>query len=152
MSAAGWIVMLHAFATVAMTGLIWFVQVVHYPLFASVGEAGFERYEAAHVRRTTWVVAPLMLAELASAGWLAVWPPTPGSAWAVYLGFALLLVVWLSTALGQIPCHRRLEGGLDLGVVRRLVATNWIRTVAWTARALVALYLVGQVGPFGAAQ
>ncbi len=30
----------HLLATSAMVGLIWFVQVVHYPLFAVVGSAG----------------------------------------------------------------------------------------------------------------
>ena len=34
------LLLLHAAATLFMTGLIWFVQVVHYPLFARVGEDG----------------------------------------------------------------------------------------------------------------
>lgn len=38
----------HAAATLWMTGLIWFVQVVHYPLFALVGSTGFAAYESAH--------------------------------------------------------------------------------------------------------
>lgn len=33
---------LHAGATLFMTGLIWFVQVVHYPLFLRVGEGNFQ--------------------------------------------------------------------------------------------------------------
>lgn len=138
-----WIVMLHAFASVALTGLIWFVQVVHYPLFAAVGESEFARYEALHVRRTGYVVMPLMLTELVTAAWLAYRPPAPDSAWATFTGLALLTAVWLSTAFGQVPCHRRLESGFDAATVGRLVATNWLRTVAWTARAVLALYLVG---------
>ena len=54
-------------STLAMTGVIWFVQVVHYPLFASVGAEGFSRYEALHATRTGWVVAPLMLCELVAS-------------------------------------------------------------------------------------
>jgi sterol desaturase/sphingolipid hydroxylase (fatty acid hydroxylase superfamily) len=55
-------------ATWFMVGLIWFVQVVHYPLFAAVpaGEP-FAAYHRQHVRRTTWVVAPVMLVELVTA-------------------------------------------------------------------------------------
>ena len=67
MNLADWTVFVHAFATVAMTGLIWFVQVVHYPLFARVGEEGFHAYEAAHARATSRVVAPLMLGEVGTA-------------------------------------------------------------------------------------
>jgi hypothetical protein len=139
------IVIAHAFATIALAGLIWFVQVVHYPLMARVGSEEFSAYASEHVRRTTLVVAPLMLAELAAASWLALWPPVPQVIWATTVGFLLLIVVWLSTAVLQVPCHRQLERGLDPLRVRRLVTTNWVRTLAWTARAASALYLVVEV-------
>lgn len=51
-TAAAALLTTHLFATAAMVGLIWFVQVVHYPLFASVGADGFTDYETAHRRRT----------------------------------------------------------------------------------------------------
>ena len=136
----------HAFATLAMTGLIWFVQVVHYPLMARVGAEGFAMFQAGHLRRTTLVVGPLMLVELVTATWLFLALPMSEMGWVATAGLGLLSVVWLSTSLLQVPCHRRLESGLDLSVVRRLVATNWLRTVPWTARAMLALYLLVMVG------
>ena len=136
-----WILNLHAATTLAMAGLIWFVQVVHYPLFADVDESAFRSYAAQHVRRTGFVVAPLMLTECATATWLTIQPAT-GTAVLSYIGFGLLLLAWLSTALLQVPCHRRLENGKDLATIQRLVATNWIRTVAWTGRGAIALQLL----------
>jgi hypothetical protein len=125
----------HLAATLGMTGLIWFVQVVHYPLFAGVGDRGFRAYAAEHGRRTTWVVAAPMLAELGT-GLLLAWrrPPwmSAGTAWA---GLALLLMVWASTGLLQVPRHTELAGGWSARAHRRLVRSNWLRTVAWTARA-----------------
>jgi hypothetical protein len=125
----------HLAATLVMTGLIWFVQVVHYPLFAGVGPDGFRAYAAEHGRRTTWVVAAPMLAELGT-GVLLAWRRPPwvpaGTAWA---GLALLTVVWASTALLQVPRHNELGHGWNAGAHRRLVASNWLRTAAWTARA-----------------
>lgn len=137
-----WILNLHAATTLAMAGLIWFVQVVHYPLFAHIDEAAFCSYAAQHVRRTGFVVAPLMLIECATATWLMLQPPGTDIAATSYAGFALLLVAWLSTAMLQIPCHRRLENGKDLATIQRLVATNWIRTAAWTGRGAIALLLL----------
>lgn len=61
----------HAAATWAMVGLIWFVQVVHYPLFAAVDAAESPVYARLHQRRTTWVVGPPMLVERATATWIA---------------------------------------------------------------------------------
>ena len=53
-------------STLFMTGLIWFVQIVHYPLMGTVPQGEFRRYALAHQRQTTWVVAPLMLTEAVS--------------------------------------------------------------------------------------
>lgn len=61
------IFIVHLAATLSMVGLIWFVQIVHYPLFAYVGAEKFIAYEAAHARLTTWVVAPPMLTEALTA-------------------------------------------------------------------------------------
>jgi len=48
----------HAAATLVMVGVIWFVQVVHYPLMARVSASEFAAYEREHQNRTTFVVAP----------------------------------------------------------------------------------------------
>ena len=69
---------LHAFATIYMCGLIWFVQVVHYPLHGLVGQDSFVSYQAAHVRRTSWVVIGPMLLELIAALLLVLCLPTEG--------------------------------------------------------------------------
>lgn len=132
----------HAATTLAMAGLIWFVQVVHYPLFATVGREGFSVYEQAHTRLTARVVAPLMLAEAASALWLA-WSPPPGVPPALPIaGLILLAGIWISTFLLQVPRHRRLASGFSGPDHRSLVRSNWIRTVLWTARGCLALWLL----------
>ncbi len=67
--------MLHAAACWFLTGLVWFVQVVHYPLMGEAGTERFVRYEQLHQRRTTWIVAPAMTLEAALALWLLLEPP-----------------------------------------------------------------------------
>lgn len=134
-----WIAVLHMAATGVMIGIIWFVQVVHYPLMALVGRDGYPAYQAAHQRRTTWVVALPMLVELATGVWLALRPPPFFSASAAWTGLGLLAVVWLSTFFLQVPAHGRLERGFDPDAHRRLVWGNWVRTVAWTLRGILVL-------------
>ena len=127
----------HLVATLVMVGVIWFVQVVHYPLFAAVGAADSRAYAAEHGRRTTWVVAAPMLAELGT-GLALVWrrPAVMPAAWA-WLGVALLAAVWASTAGLQVPRHAELAAGFDARAHRRLVRGNWLRTAAWTARGVL---------------
>lgn len=134
MDAATLLAPAHAAATLFMTGLIWFVQVVHYPLFRHLGTTEAAAYAREHARRTGWVVGPVMLVELALALTLAArGGPT---AW---LALALLGVIWASTAGIQVPLHRRLAVDPDPAAVERLVRTNWIRTGAWTLRSPLAL-------------
>ena len=62
-----WMLIAHVGATLAMTGLIWLIQCVHYPLFAQVGAEAFQEYHARHTQWITPIVGPLMLVELGTA-------------------------------------------------------------------------------------
>ncbi len=127
--------LLHLISTMGMFGVIWFVQVVHYPLFTRVGAEGFTAYEALHRQATFWVVAPLMLLELGTGLWLLVERPDfLGATWAG-VGALLIGVNWGSTFFIQVPLHGQLDAGHQPEVIRRLVRSNWIRTVAWSLRA-----------------
>jgi len=139
------LLLIHAAATFAMVGLIWFVQVVHYPLFDRVGPELFPEYAQLHQRRTTLVVAPIMLAELATGLWLVIGPPSFLPGWYPWAGLTLLALIWISTACIQVPLHGRLTADYDAQAHRSLVLTNWLRTLAWTARGVLVcgMFLAG---------
>lgn len=129
----------HLLSTWFMVGLIWFVQVVHYPLFDAVADADRLSYARRHARRTTWVVAPVMSVEAVTALWLAAQPPSHlAGSWLPAAGAALVVALWLATALIQVPLHDRLAAGGGHDVVARLVRSNWVRTLAWSARGAIA--------------
>ena len=121
--------------TWAMTGIIWFVQLVQYPSFAQVDTASFGVFHKHHSAAISVIVAPLMILEALSA--LAfLWAPLRvQSSWEIWLGIALVAVVWASTFLLQVPAHGRLGMGFDEASWRMLVNSNWVRTFAWSARA-----------------
>ena len=133
-----WLLAAHAFVTLFMTGLIWFVQVVHYPLFNRVGKTDFAAYQAHHARRTGRLVGGPMLLEL-GLGVALAWSPGGALAWC---GLGLLGIIWLSTAIGQVPAHHRLEKGFDQAAHRRLVVGNWVRTIAWSMRGVLAILML----------
>jgi hypothetical protein len=123
-------------STLPLVGLIWTIQIVHYPLFGAVGEPGFVGYHARHSTRISMVVIPLMLVELATTiGRVVV---GNGS----LLGLIPVAVVWASTFLISVPLHGRLGTGFDPRAHRALVVTNWIRTAAWTAHGVMVLVAV----------
>jgi hypothetical protein len=122
--------------TGALAGLCWTVQLAVYPLFAPlIGAAGaevFRRHHAAYTRAMGWVAAPLMLIELALAiAWVAV---ATDSTFA-RAGLLLAGAIWLVTFACMVPLHTRLQAEPTEADARRLTALNWLRTVLWTVRA-----------------
>lgn len=125
-----------------MVGLIWLVQVVHYPLFGLVGRDDFNAYHHNHTRLIFWVVGAPMLVEGLSGVALVWYRPAAVPELAALAGLALLIVIWASTAFLQVPQHNRLARGFETAAYRKLVATNWVRTIAWSLRGLLTAWMV----------
>jgi fumarate reductase subunit C len=133
-----------------MTGVIWAVQLRAYPSF-SPDRAGASERAAAHGERIPWIAGPGMALEMATGLLLYVngnasWSYF-GGPWLVFhdllaLSLSLLALTWTSTAFVQAPIFAHLLATNDKSVHRSLVATNWTRTVAWTARAVLVLVLL----------
>ncbi|MDQ3360469.1 MAG: hypothetical protein M3534_02195 [Actinomycetota bacterium] len=135
------VLLVHVGATLFMVGLIWFVQIVHYPLFGRVGREGFAEYSQAHSRLTGLVVGPPMLVETGTAVALVARPPDGVPFSLPLLGLVLLAAVWLSTALLQSPQHGILGKRFVATSHHFLVASNWVRTACWTVRGVLVLLM-----------
>ncbi len=138
------LLMLNLIATWFMVGLIWVIQVVHYAMFDGVGTEGFIAYQKRHQFLITFVVGPPMLLEAVSSVLLFWYPPPGVSIATVVAGIVLLALIWGSTAVLQVPCHTKLLDGFEAAIHRRLVRSNWIRTLAWTARGAVVIWMLWQ--------
>jgi hypothetical protein len=132
-----------------LTGLIWFVQVVHYPLFAAVGAGAFPEYHRAHTRRTTLIVAGPMLAEALASATMVLAPPVHVGRGLPLISLALVTAIWVSTAMVQVPLHRRLsQVGLDPATIDRLARSNAARVLLWTLHVgTLALVLRARLAP-----
>lgn len=128
-------------ATWAMTGVIWVIQLVHYPIFDAVDrgidDELWHRFGDRHRRSISLVVGPFMLVEGVTGIWLVADPPGSLPVLLPLAAGLLMAVAYGTTAFVSVPLHERLTASFDAEAHRRLVSTNWIRTGAWTARALV---------------
>ncbi len=125
-------------ATMAMGGIIWMVQIVIYPLFLEVGFSAFEEYHRQYMALVTWVIAPLMFLEVASCVMCLLAHPKNRLLW---IASILLGLIWLSTAFIQVPLHENLVQDQT----EALVSSNWIRTIAWTARCIILMLVMMQL-------
>lgn len=132
-------------ATAFMTGVIWCVQIAHYPLMSGWPHDDFSRWEAMHRSRIGGVVVPAMLVEGITAAIVIARRPPGVPAWLAWGAAIVLVAIWASTFFVQVPLHERLSTGWDADAHARLVATNWIRTLLWSVRlALVAAMLIAR--------
>jgi hypothetical protein len=112
-------------ATAVMVGVIWFVQVVHYPLLAQFGSTQSVAVAEQHQTRTGYVVGLPMLVEGLSTLWLLARTPDGVAVWLPWANAVLLAVALGSTVLlsgqatggYQLATHHCLDG--TAGVVRR---------------------------------
>ena len=134
-------------ATLYMWGVIWTIQIAQYPLFARIGAVQWQDYHRVYTRSITAVVLPAMVMELGASGLLALLRPawlSPAPLWA---GFACALLTWAVTLLVSVPLHDTLGRGFDADAIARLVATNWLRTLFWTAHAVILLLQIWRLLP-----
>jgi hypothetical protein len=126
-----------------MTGLIWIIQVLHYPCFLLIRESEFAHFHAGHTQRITYLVLPAMLLELLS-GFILMW--SSHFQQVLVANFLMILVIWMSTAFLSVPIHNQLASQQDFNKIRRLVLTNWPRTLLWSLRlGLLTVYFMSQL-------
>lgn len=115
----------------ALVGLIWVIQLVHYPSFKFISKDNFLDFHRHHTLSISLIVMPLMLLELGLSIWIGF---ENGFASQTVIPLILVTLIWLSTFFIQIPIHQKLGNGKDEILIRKLVKTNWIRTVLWTLK------------------
>ena len=134
--------LLNLLSTVMMCGIIWIIQWLHYPLFAHVGEASFQQYEILHRNWISPIVGPLMLIELGTAVLLVLQRSEGISPLLCWIGLGLVGIIWLSTFFIQVPLHNQITLNYDGEAIQALVRSNWIRTIAWTLRTGLLMYML----------
>lgn len=132
-------------ASCVMTGVIWFVQHVHYPLLAQVETGQAVAVAEEHQRRTGHVVALPMAIEGLTTLALLVQQPFGVSWFLPWIGAVLLAIALGCTVLLSVPLHAKMATNPDALVGARLVVTNWPRTIAWSLRAAVCVVMVAQM-------
>ena len=130
-------------ATAIMTGVIWTIQIVHYPFFHRIDKQEYGKHMDEHRKKISYIVLPVMLAELGTAIGLIIIDSSHIGEFVI--GLILLILIWISTAVLQVPSHSKLAVGYSITEVDKLVNYNWIRTGLWTIRLALMLFVFSQL-------
>ena len=126
---------IHLIATSIMVGVIWVVQLVHYPSFHFIELKQYTTFQRFHMSRISYVVIPAMLTELFTLILFIISTDKIDSF--ISISGLLLILIWLMTAVFFSGVHQKLTSGYDKTIVDKLVKLNWGRTLLWTLRLLL---------------
>lgn len=135
----------HVLATWFMVGMIWTIHLVHYPLFAEVGDDAYVAYQAAHVDRIGMLLAvPWLLEGVTLLGllWLAYLGGRRDLRLPVTIGAVAMAAVLVISGFWSAPAHGELADGFDAAVHDRLMTANLVRALAWSIRGAMAAWIV----------
>ena len=127
----------HFLSTSLMVGIIWVIQLLHYPTFHFIKESDYVEFQHFHMQRISFIVVPVMILELLSAFILVYYIPSN----LLTLCLIILLVIWLITFVFFTKLHQSLLDGYDKKIVDKLVRINWSRTVLWSLRLIILIYI-----------
>ena len=129
---------IHSLVDFGMCVVLWLVQLVIYPSFLKIEASQLVAWHKAYTFRVSFVIMPLMLAQLA----LSIWTISMGAHLREWIAFVFVLVCWGLTFFVSVPLHRKIDqGDLSEATRRKLIQTNWPRTILWSQIFIIGLVL-----------
>ena len=129
------ILYIHLIFTSIMVGVIWVIQLVHYPSFHFIKPDIYTVFQKFHMEKISIIVMPMMIAELITV--LLLLYNEDSKNILIIISFILLIIIWGITAVFFSGVHNKLIAGYQETIVNNLVVMNWIRTLLWTMRLLL---------------
>jgi hypothetical protein len=132
---------LNLITSLMMAGIVWFMQVVQFPLFTTVRPRNFLGYGTHFKFLTAYIMAPMFLLEAIGALGLAI--KFYGHHNGLLIGnLVLFAIAWGATLLYTLPIQNKLTERYVPARIRSLIHYNWVRTLAWSGKGALAVLLV----------
>jgi len=131
--------MIHLVSTSFMVGVIWIVQLVHYPTFLFIDEQKSYDFQKFHMSRISYIVMPAMTTELFSGIYIYIYSNMAIDSNLFLLALTVLIINWIITALVFVKMHNKLLINYKIEIISLLVKWNWLRTLLWSVRLILLL-------------
>lgn len=133
---------LYIFLCVAATVLMWFMQIVHYPLMSYTDPAKWEAFSEKRRMLTMMITYPLMAFEVLTGFTLLV-IATQSKTYPLFATSLLILVCLIIYTFMYLNPHlKKMTGPNDSQNHQRFLKLHWVRTIGWTVRFLLMLLIL----------
>ena len=129
----------HLTSTSIMVGVIWVIQLVHYPSFKYVNESDYIIFQKYHMSNISYIVFPIMFTELTTAILIFF---SGEKSFFFMLSLICLFLIWVITGVLFTKFHNILQKGKDLKMIDKMIKANWMRTSLWTLRLIMIFFVI----------
>ena len=120
-----------------MIGVILMTQLITYPSFLKIDKNDFVSFHKKYVRNISFIAVPIMILELLTLVYMNVYINN-----LLFMkSLLVLIVIWLVTFIIIVPIHNQLSKKLEIDKIVSLIRYNWIRTVLWSSKIFIILYI-----------
>ncbi len=144
------IFIIHVLVCIMVTAIMWYLQVVHFPMLRFIGTDRYELYYHELKMKNTLLFFPLFsleiftsIALLLSFTMVSDFNPAVQNQFFL-VGFSLILLFILHLVNFQLirPLLSSLHTDVDEKKHKRLLRLQWIRTLGWTSRFIMLLSMI----------
>ena len=130
---------IHFLSTSIMVGVIWVIQLLHYPSFHFVQKSDYPKFQQFHMSRISFIVIPAMIIEFITG--IIMLQFGFSSNFLFISSLVILITIWGITFIFFTKMHQVLISGYNEIIVNRLISINWSRTLLWSLRLLILCYI-----------
>lgn len=130
---------IHFLSTSIMVGVIWVIQLLHYPSFHFVQKSDYPKFQQFHMSRISLIVIPAMIIEFITG--IIMLQFGFSSNFLFISSLVILITIWGITFIFFTKMHQVLISGYNEIIVNRLISINWSRTLLWSLRLLILCYI-----------
>ena len=130
---------IHFLSTSIMVGVIWVIQLLHYPSFHFVQKSDYPKFQQFHMSRISLIVIPAMIIEFITG--ILMLQFGFSSNFLFISSLVILITIWGITFIFFTKMHQVLISGYNEIIVNRLISINWSRTLLWSLRLLILCYI-----------
>ena len=127
----------HLLLCIGVTAILWFMQIVHYPLLPYVDAGKWTQFSEKRRMFTTMVIYPLMAFE-ALTGIALILIATQSKTYGLLATSIVLLIALLIYTLAYLnPQFKKINSPDDVANQQRFLKLHWVRTIGWTIRVML---------------
>lgn len=131
--------LIHAMITFAMTGIIWFVHLIHYPVMNAL-DWQRETFEKIHWQKTMKIAVIMLILELGTGILFVLFHPVKIPSSLPISGLLLIVLIWVNTWWMCVPSHCQLKQQYNENSLQKLMKANKWRAILWSLRSVIIFY------------